>query len=72
MSKGQMAMIAAMGLPLEPNGQPSNADKGRTKAARSAGVPPARVSQALLVRDHAPHLVAEVIAGTVSLGRQNS
>jgi Protein of unknown function (DUF3102) len=35
MSKGQLAMIAAKGLPLETNGRPSNADRGVTRAAKA-------------------------------------
>jgi hypothetical protein len=50
MIKGQIAMIAAMALTLEPNkstgGRPS---LGITNAAKAAGVSPARISQALTV-----------------------
>jgi hypothetical protein len=68
MSKGQMAMIAAVGLSLETKestgGRP---DSGKDRAARAAGVSAGRLSQALLVREHAPHQVNDVIAGKVSL-----
>ena len=67
MSKGQMAMIAAMGTVLEAKADRDAhgrwTDEGKAKAARSAGVSAARISQALLVREHAPHLVDDVIAG---------
>jgi hypothetical protein len=66
MTKGQLAMIAAVGVSLETKktsgaagGRP---DEGKAKAARSAGVSAARVSQALTVKEHAPHLVADVIS----------
>jgi hypothetical protein len=68
MTKGQMAMIAAAGLSLaakkSAGGRPS---EGKSEAARAAGVSAARVSQALLVKEHAPHLVDEVIAGARTL-----
>lgn len=63
MSKGQMAMIAAANFTaLEPNADRGRfKDTGITKAAVAAGVSQARLSQALLVREHAPNLVTEVI-----------
>ena len=64
MSKGQMAMIAAMALSLETKPRAmGGVERGQDEAARSAGVSKARLSQALLVREHAPHLVTDVIAG---------
>jgi hypothetical protein len=71
MSKGQLAMIAACSL--EPKGQHGNQwlDTGKTKAATDAGVSAGRLSQALLVREHAPHLVADVITCSPAL-RGNS
>jgi hypothetical protein len=62
MTKGQMAMIAAMGLCLETKQRGDD-----TQAAKSAGVSKARLSQAITVREHAPHLAQEVIGGEVML-----
>jgi hypothetical protein len=54
MTKGQLAMVAAMAL-LDSNNV--------TKSARSAGVSQAHLSQALLIKKFAAHLVADVISG---------
>lgn len=72
MTKGQTAMVAALAAAL-----PSKAvehgldgrfvDKGNAKAARDAGVSPARLSQAVSVRDHATHLVDDVKSGKLTL-----
>ena len=70
MTKGQMAMIAAMEFDsskLEERKR-GNADKGYAKAAAAAGVPVSRFSEAMLVRQYASHLVDDVIAGTKGVG----
>jgi hypothetical protein len=65
MTKGQIAMVAAMGHPTEPVGK--GLDAGKAKAARAAGVSPQRLSAALLVKMHAPDLARSVIEGTLGL-----
>jgi len=56
MTKGQIAMIAAESFASKDYGD-------KAKAARQAGVSEARFSYALTVKEHAPHLVQEVING---------
>ena len=56
MTKGQIAMIAAEFFASKDYGD-------KAKAARQAGVSEARFSYALTVKEHAPHLVQEVING---------
>jgi hypothetical protein len=68
MIKGQIAMIAAMGMDLsETNRSGSGIKRDVTQAAKAAGVSQARLSQALTVREYAPDLVQEVIDGRCRL-----
>jgi hypothetical protein len=68
MTKGQIAMVAAMGLASESKARPTGGvDAGKAKAAKAAGVSPARLAQAFLVREHAPDLARSVIDGTITL-----
>lgn len=67
-TKGQLAMVAAMGLILaakiSTKGRP---DEGKSAAAKAAGVSPARLTQALTVKQYAPSLAEAVIAGRMQL-----
>lgn len=72
MDKGQMAMVAAMAFTVATtvNNEPrerGREDTGKAKAAAAAGVSAVRLSHALAVKEHAPHLVDEVITGAVKL-----
>jgi ParB-like chromosome segregation protein Spo0J len=62
MTKGQIAMIAAMGLCIAP------IQRGdQEKAAKASGVSKQRLSNALTVREHASDLAQQVISGVLSL-----
>jgi hypothetical protein len=60
MTKGMLAMIAAVSFVAKEKGP-------ITTSARLAGVSEARLQYALSVKQHAPHVVDDVIAGIVTL-----
>src|SRR3954454_12338737 len=68
MTKGQVAMIAAVALSFatkeSTGGRPN---EGKARAADAAGVSPARFAFALAVRAYAPHLSEQVIRGELNL-----
>ena len=61
-------MVAAMSLSIEAIPRTMGGiGRGQDQAAKSAGVSKQRLSHAMLVREHAPNLVADVIGGTRTL-----
>ncbi len=72
MTKGQMAMVAAMAFTTatvaNPDGRTKGRqDEGKANAAKAAGVSPQRLSYALLVKKHASDLAQSVIDGWTTL-----
>jgi ParB-like chromosome segregation protein Spo0J len=67
LTKGQQAMVAAMSLDSKDLESSGSKDGSKQAAARVAGVSASRLSQAILVRIHAPELATGVIAGATGL-----
>lgn len=68
MTKGQIAMVAAMGSSLFLASKRGGADTGKAAAAKAAGISPARLTQALTIKQHALDLAQPVIVGTLMFG----
>jgi hypothetical protein len=74
MTKGQIAMVAAMAFNFPEKVNPESdqrsrgrQDDGKSGAAKAAGVDPSTFAKALLVRDYAVDLVPQVTGGSMAL-----